>query len=178
MTAMRTCLPIVLTLAAVTPATAGGPPPGPSPTQASRVPCVVAVSALEAPQTRTDRPPVFRASVVQDLRLDVSFSKQMQKGFETGDHVVEMRVYTPRGRLYQSLMVPFSADGGHTAKLDGYPRAVQVQSLHVAPSVGAAFPVAGTSIVQSSIYGDWRVEVHVDGAATRCGAPAVFTVQP
>ena len=37
-----------------------------------------------------------------------------------------------------------------------------------------AFPVAGTSIVHSGLYGKWRLEAALDGAERRICGPAHF----
>jgi hypothetical protein len=40
-------------------------------------------------------------------------------------------------------------------------------------------PVAGTTIVTNSLYGDWKVEAFLDGERdTPCSKPLSFTIEP
>jgi hypothetical protein len=138
---------------------AAAPVAAAAPNRATTSPCTVTVSSPAAPQTKTDRPPKFPAAVVEDLRLELKLSSSTYDGLAAGEHVAELRVFTPRGRLYQSLEVRFTKVGAQ-------------------PTLAAVLPVAGTSIVQNSVYGDWRVEARLDGAAAVCGSAAAFTIQP
>ena len=44
-------------------------------------------------------------------------------------------------------------------------------------SVDVSFPVAGSTIVTSSLYGRWKVEIFLDGAADPCGRPTFFHIR-
>ena len=113
-----------------------------------------------------------------------------------GDHLIELKVFTPGGFLYQSMTVPFvggavqAPDEQHAAApqlraVPGYPRPLKVQRLVPVRSSGrlteyevrARLPVAGTSITQSSIYGTWSVQAFLDGQAEPCGPPTRFTIR-
>jgi hypothetical protein len=113
-----------------------------------------------------------------------------------GDHLMELKILTPRGFLYQSIALPFvggaqaargpQADAAAPAArvVPGYPRPLEVQRLVPAQSgtrgeyeLHARLPVAGTSITQSSIYGTWSVQAFLDGQAEPCGPATRFTIR-
>ncbi len=112
-----------------------------------------------------------------------------------GDHLMEVKIFTPGGFLYQSIAVPFVAavqtTQGQQASapparvVPGYPRPLEVQQLVPARSPGgpieyelqARLPVAGTSITQSSIYGTWSVQTFLDGQAEPCGPVTRFKIR-
>lgn len=77
---------------------------------------------------------------------------------------LELHLYTPRGHLYQVLRAtpPPDTDVGSGARARWT----------------AVVPVAGTAIVNHSLYGRWRVEPHLDGSPLPCGPPKVFYVEP
>jgi hypothetical protein len=131
---------------------------------------------VSSPQLR-DRPRVFRASRITELQFDAVFAGRL-----TGSHVLELKLYTPRGYLYQVLTVPFSgAKGGWHRHLPGNPRVFVEREMRVAGpgkyQVSARLPVAGTWIMTNSLYGNWRVEAHLDGADWPSGRER-FTIQP
>src|SRR5512140_3338106 len=47
----------------------------------------------------------FRASRITELQFDTAFPRRL-----AGPHVLELKLYTPRGHLYQVLTVPFSGE--------------------------------------------------------------------
>jgi hypothetical protein len=57
------------------------------------------------------------------------------------------------------------------------PRSVTVNGTQYA-LVDVSFPVAGSSIVTSSLYGQWRAEVHMDGQEKACSNPLYFQIRP
>lgn len=105
----------------------------------------------------------------------------------SGDHVAEMRVFTPDGHLYRSLAVPYN-DGTREPRsrtLPGYARPVREKApsrVSVAatkyPAVSGSLPVGGTDVVSSGLYGKWKVEVHIDGAEAPCTSATTFTLVP
>ncbi|HEX8172989.1 MAG TPA: hypothetical protein VF824_20820 [Thermoanaerobaculia bacterium] len=128
---------------------------------------------------------VFSATQVIDVDLSVLFHPGTVKQY-AGNHKVEVRIYTPRGHLYQSMTVPFTADasrkGSHVA-IEGYPQTLETQLLEEVTTASGkqlrAFvrlPVAGTPIVTSSIYGTWSAQAYVDDAPIACSKPATFRV--
>jgi hypothetical protein len=113
-----------------------------------------------------------------------------------GDHLMELKVFTPGGFLYQAIALPFvgagapSASGAQPAAppsrvVPGYPRPLEVQRLVPVRASGARgeyelharLPVAGTSITLSSIYGTWSVQTYLDGQAAPCGPVTRFTIR-
>ena len=69
-------------------------------------------------------------------------------------------------------------------RVDGYPQPLPEQELVAvrAPTgqrayrVSAHLPVAGTSIMTSSLYGKWKVVPYVDGSTRACGPAAAFSI--
>lgn len=128
------------------------------------------------------RRPKFAISKIVDLRFDVQVGGRIK-----GDEVVELRVLTPNGHLYETYKIPIAEqpvpiDGVQpidvnnraevenvdlgSRRLAGYPRPIKVQPLKERKgrrTVSINFPVAGTTIVQNGLYGKWRLEAAVDG---------------
>ncbi|SRR6266571_1831074 len=94
---------------------------------------------------------VFSATEILDLKL----STQLRRHLE-GPHVLQIKVFTPRGYAYQILTVPFTASGQ-------------------LPELSATLPVAGTAIMANSLYGRWSVEPFLDGAS--CGVRRSFLLR-
>jgi len=123
-------------------------------------PCAsVVVGSPQAAPARSG----FSVTKILDLEL-----RAKVRPLPAGPHLLELKLYTPRGHLYDVLPVAF--DGRRLKKThDG--RAVR-------QDVVATLPVAGTSIVAASLFGRWRVEVHLDGAPHSCGSPTHFRLTP
>lgn len=129
----------------------------------------------------------FSAAQILDVDLWVLFTPGSVKRF-ADDHTVEVKIFTPRGYLYQSVHVPFSSDTarrGKSRKVDGYPHPIATKVLqditwkngkHVGTSIRLA--VGGTMISSSSLYGSWTAEAYVDGEPLRCSQPATFNITP
>jgi hypothetical protein len=145
-----------------------------APPARSRVFVVVSSPQLPAP----DEPRVFPAHRITELQFDAVFLRRLR-----GVHVLELKLYTPRGYLYQVLTVPFTG-GARSAgyrHVPGNPRVFVEREMRVGESgtcrVSARLPVAGTWIMTSSLYGNWRVDAHLDGAVWPSGRRR-FTIQP
>jgi hypothetical protein len=135
--------------------------------------------------------------------LDLQFQARLRQNFR-GDHLMQFKVFTPGGFLYQVITVPFvgtapapdaptraaraRAESGPPAprSVPGYPRPLPVQRL--VPTAGdtrtrghygvsAILPVAGTSITLSSLYGRWTVQSYLDGQPDPCGPASQFTIR-
>jgi hypothetical protein len=124
----------------------------------------VFVSSPEAARTRR-RKPKFSAAEIMDIQFKTLVSRRL-----TGQHSLELKVYTPKGNLYQSMTFQFDADAP-------IPEGARRRSRRF-QEVKAILPVAGTSIVTSSMYGIWRVEAFLDGANQRCSRPRKFVIDP
>ena len=118
----------------------------------------------------------FPATGILDLDFDVDFEEP-----PTGDHLLRLRVLTPHGHLYQEMTQPFSADAsrrGLSRAVEGFPRPLPVAVIEpagaAAGTVTVGWPVAGTAIVHSSLYGAWTVEAYLDDEATPCGPATSF----
>ena len=126
--------------------------------------------------------PRFSVTKILDLTFTVLFPARIG-----GDHLVELRVFTPDAQLYRSLAMPFASGGqaDATRSVDGYARPLPQQPLTqeargrgLFAAASTTFPVAGTDIVSSGLYGRWRVEAYLDGAEQRCAPAAWFTLDP
>ncbi len=124
----------------------------------------VFVSSPEAAKTRRRRPK-FSAAEIMDIQLQALVSRKL-----TGHHSLEFKIYTPKGNLYQSMTLQFDADAP-------IPEGARRRSRRF-QEVNAVLPVAGTSIVTSSMYGTWKVEAFLDGDERRCSRPRRFKIQP
>ena len=135
--------------------------------------------------------------------LDLQFQARLRQNFR-GDHLMQFKVFTPGGFLYQVIAVPFvgtapapdaptraeraRAESGPLPPrpVPGYPRPLPVQRLvptagdtrtRVHYGVSATLPVAGTSITLSSLYGRWTVQSYLDGQPAPCGPASQFTIR-
>lgn len=128
--------------------------------------------------------PSFSVSAIEDLEFRVLFSLA-----PPGEHVLRLRVLMPKGALYQEIAFPFSLDprftGRSEAVLEGYPRPVAVRKLEKTRGgegarwgVSATLPVAGTLVVENSLYGTWQVEPYIDREKTPCAPPVSFDLAP
>lgn len=130
----------------------------------------------------------FSATKIIDLDFSVVFTPGGAKRFLNGNHEVEFRVFTPRGHLYQSVAIPFTADPSRKnekVKVEGYPDPMPLRLLndvtynkgnHV--RVSAPLPVAGTAIMSNSLYGTWMAQAYVDGETVPCSKAVSFTLTP
>ena len=123
--------------------------------------CRIFVSSPEAATTGRKKPK-FSAAEIMDIQLQALVSRKL-----TGHHSLEFKIYTPKGNLYQSMTLQFDADAP-------IPRGTPRRSRRFQ----AVLPVAGTSIVTSSMYGTWKVEAFLDGDDRRCSRPRKFVIQP
>jgi hypothetical protein len=149
--------------------------------------CQIRARASEVPEgdsspgaRRRNGGPGFSATQIVDVDFQVRFAPR-----NGDDHLLSVRVFTPRDHLYQQIDVPFSAQipagSKSTRRIEGYPRPVVLQKTQEVEETGsnankgqrrhqvmARLPVAGTLIMQNSLYGDWTAEAFLDGG-DRCG---------
>jgi len=126
----------------------------------------VRVESIAAPNSASTKRRRFRrrfsAREVLDLRFNVLLHAKNDAG------LVEIKLYTPAGRLYDIL----------EARADGDQSALPRRSRRRRRVVSAKFPVAGTHITNRSLYGKWRADVYLNGSDERCGRPKRFFIQP
>ena len=64
--------------------------------------------------------------------------------------------------------------------VEGFPRPLPVAVLEnhraTMDTVTVRWPVAGTPIVHSSLYGAWMVEAFLDGEVSPCGPATTFRI--
>ncbi len=126
---------------------------------AVRVEAIQNPSAESGPRRRyKDR---FSAEDVLDLRFVVMLSANSQAG------LVEIRLYTPSGRLYDVLKAETEPDASGRGRYRRRRGRV----------VAAQLPVAGSHITGRSLYGKWEAVVHLDGNDEHC-TRARFTIDP
>ncbi len=121
----------------------------------------------------------FQATRILDLDLEVRFAA----GF-AGDHVLHVKLVTPKGHHYQTLSVPVAtaARAGALRRVEGFPRPLVVRVARPARGrsgetvVAQQLPVAGTSIVASALYGTWTAIAYLDDATEACGPSASFVI--
>jgi hypothetical protein len=122
----------------------------------------------------------FSARAILDLTFTVLFRPDT-----SGDHLLELDVFTPDGHLYRSLAVPITASNrsAGSRRVPGYPRPLQEQKLARVTrgnspflAVDVPFPVAGTDIVAAGLYGTWRLEARLDGRRNPCANAVSFSL--
>lgn len=117
----------------------------------------------------------FSATEILDLRVEVRLPRQI----ESSQQVV-VKLFTPDGHLYQDLpLTTVQGELGDTSATTRRHRARGGSSEPLKKASGTAstlFPVAGTSIVTSSLYGRWTATVHVEGTETSCSRPVSFVI--
>jgi hypothetical protein len=104
--------------------------------------------------------------------LDLQFGVRVRRRVET-DARLELRLYTPRGHLYQTLRAEGVAASSDSSTSDRYARLRRIFRPRT-----ATLPVAGTAIVNHALYGRWTVEPHLDGSPTPCGRARPFWIEP
>jgi hypothetical protein len=142
--------------------------PGASASERSATCTSIRVGTPDGPTVsarRARKKPAFSASQILDLELQVTLARMKEGGN------VELKIYTPKGHLYQTISVPVSFGDPKEAAKNG-------RRASKRASATATLPVAGTTIVTSSLYGKWRVEAHLEGNASPCGRAQEFTIEP
>jgi hypothetical protein len=149
-----------------------------------RGPVDLVVTSPDAPLQSAQTP--FRATQIIDLEFSAAFRARLR-----GPHLLEFKVYTPNGKLYQALVAPFTGDVPRREgrRVDGFPEPLPEQTMQESTGrwrpffrpglfhVTARLPVAGTWIITNSLYGQWRVDLYLDRAEARIGT-ANFSMAP
>jgi hypothetical protein len=119
--------------------------------------------------------------------LDVEFKTRLFH-CPKGEHLLELKLYTPNGHLYQVLAVPVVVDAGkgkQSVMVKGFPKALTSQAIATDAKQGteryfatATLPVAGTFITTNSLHGTWGVEAFLDGKQLRLIGNQSFSIRP
>jgi hypothetical protein len=143
--------------------------------------CARVVGGTERVEPLAARGSAFSARKVEDLRFLVVFVDPVE-----GEHVLELRLKTPRGQLYESMSVPFTTERverGAERAVAGYPRPLPLHAVRQVQvgegarqgvSVQASLPVAGTTIMTDSLYGTWEIQLVMDGVPMGCELRSSF----
>ncbi len=123
---------------------------------------------------------VFSASKVLDLVFDIYLKPTAAK---VTDGLVQVEAITPTGHPYQRFDLPLAAPGkDKQRRLAGYPFPLRAQPPVTASyralkavRVVARLPVAGTVIVNNSLYGTWEATASI-GKGKPCRVS--FSIQP
>ncbi len=100
-----------------------------------------------------------------DLRFLVLVPADNAYSSSNGLH---LKLFTPKGHLYQKLRVPIApaaTSAGNQRRRSRY------------RWVSASLPVAGTTIVTSSLYGRWSAAAYVEGESSPCARPRRFVIR-
>jgi hypothetical protein len=131
----------------------------PAQSVASSYPATCTVAAVRFPQpTRGSRR--FSASRIIDIEFELLSLARPGEAER-----LALKVFTPNGHLYEALTPAVTTagrgeDGGRGWRLR------------------ARLPVAGTTIVTSSLYGRWSVVPYLGGTDEPCGRPLSFWIDP
>jgi hypothetical protein len=156
---------------------------------------VCIATTVVAPGERPGRgTPSFSAIRTLDVELRTRIRPVL-----SGDHLLHLKLHTPRGYLYQTITVPFRFDESGldpaeeereaTRIVPGFPRPLAVQALGDPTTPRrrgtgvsldqaiARLPVAGTSISLGSLFGRWTVVPYLDDEAAPCGRSRKFVIR-
>lgn len=134
----------------------------------------------EAPDSTLQKS--FSARQTTDVLLNVIFQTPV-----TEEYVVTITVYTPKGHLYRTIDMPVVVDTGHapgTRRITGYRNPVPAQTTRhmeidgerLRQVITATLPLAGSTIVSSSLYGKWRAQVSVNTTGQLCTGEVKFEI--
>lgn len=129
---------------------------------------VTAPSVPGKPATRSSRsrkPLNFSAAEV----LDLEFQIMVPAAASLAGRRLELKLFTPKGHLYQTLAVSAEASA---------PKAWTPKRRARYQTVTARLPVAGTTIVNNSLYGTWKAEAYFEGERTACAKARAFVINP
>jgi hypothetical protein len=158
-----------------------------------------AIDVVAPEQRRATRKRSFSAAETLDLELRTRLRTRRQT---EGDHLLRLKLFTPRGYLYQEITVPFHTDPPRrrwwtsrrngdedgafepTRVLPGFSTPVSVQKTQWVwkgrrpfNQVTARLPVAGTSITMGSLFGRWTVVPYLDDETAPCGRSRRFVIR-
>lgn len=142
--------------------------------------CQVVVEVPTPPPSPGVPPPAgISAAATEDVTVAVLLPFPL-----SGDQVVVVKFFTPRGHLYQEVTLPIR-DTPQEVALPGFawplpaqvPVRVEVAGRPVS-RIATTLPVGGTSIVAASLFGTWGIEAYLNGEARPCGPRATLEIRP
>jgi hypothetical protein len=149
---------------------------------AAPTPTCQRVTVASAAESRGSANRGLSATKTIDLTFTLSFKDKSAAG-----HVAHLRLFTPDGSLYRTMAQPVAAPGAGVARrsVAGYPQPMREQALRAVSGAGTTsyaidfvFPVGGTDIVSTGLYGTWKVEPFLDDAAMPCAKATSFVLGP
>ncbi len=141
---------------------------------------------------KANRRRVFSARETLDLELRTRLQRRM---WLSGNETLQLKLFTPRGYLYQEVTLPFYRTPSSrkerrrnpyeaTRVVSGFPRPLAVQKARNVRmgrrrylQVKTRLPVAGTSISLGSLYGRWTVVPYLNDATAPCGRSKTFVIR-
>ena len=124
----------------------------------------------EGRREATRRGRYYSAARTLDLELGVVVRRDVSPSAR-----VELRLLTPRGHLYQTLRLAAAPEARSSRSAVKPASSRERTSPRAQPgALTAALPVAGTAIVNHSLYGEWTAEPRLDGEP--CGVPVRFWI--
>ncbi|MEM7350943.1 MAG: S8 family serine peptidase [Acidobacteriota bacterium] len=124
----------------------------------------------------------FTATNILDLDFQIHFTQALE-----GDHLLRLRLSTPKGHLFQEVTLPIATDPGRrgaSRRVPGFPRPLPIRTteslggIDTEQLITVPWPVAGTPIVSSSLYGEWTVAAFLDDSNLPCSSPTTFRLAP
>jgi hypothetical protein len=169
-------------------------PPAPSSRTCAAIDVVAPVQRHAKKELRhANKKKSFSAAQTLDLELRTRLRTTREL---SGDHVLRLKLFTPRGYLYQEITVPFHRESPSSGKgkkgksvepvrvVPGFPQPLSVQRTQRVgkgrqryDQVSARLPVAGTSITLGSLFGRWTVVPYLDDATAPCGRAQRFVIR-
>jgi hypothetical protein len=129
---------------------------------AKQLKCQASVHVLDTSQPGKQK--ARRNFSVRDT-VDLTFEVRFRRSV-SGEHLLKLDLHTPSGYLYKSISVPFARTPKvRRRRVPGYGRPVTVKKTKRRGGrdvISVQFPVAGTTIVRSGLYGTWTIEATLD----------------
>jgi hypothetical protein len=125
------------------------------------------VSVAPVMRVRSDRP--TNANVAWSVRrvTDVRFEARLRPAAEAAG--VELHIFTPNGHLYRKIDATVT---------EAAPPPPSGPRRRPKPKAEVLLPVAGTNIVRSGLYGQWKVVPHLPDDPRPCGRTLSFGLAP
>jgi len=105
--------------------------------------------------------PAKRGVFSAHTHYDLDFAVKLVPRAATPGRVVQLKLYTPRGFLYQVLETSIPQPSPRRRGRAPVPKKDKTASVRL--------PVAGTWITQNTLYGRWKVVPYLAGQTAACG---------